>query len=195
MDGFQKRTLKKRKAILDASLSLFNQYGYKNVTIAQISKQAHVSLDTIYNYFESKDNLKNKLLKQIVDEYCIFVENITNSNVPLTEKLEKMFLSKADFAKQFSPQFLTEELDDLNNLDLYGGQEKKQFLRDIIQKMIDQGKNEKIITVDASSEAIAIYIEIFQYYITHNLALTLQISRNENLHKEIWTLFMNGFMK
>ncbi|WP_175413037.1 TetR/AcrR family transcriptional regulator [Clostridium sp. AWRP] len=56
MDGFEKRTLKKRKAILDTSLSLFNKYGYKNVTIAQISKQTPVSLETIYNYFGSKDN-------------------------------------------------------------------------------------------------------------------------------------------
>ncbi|AZV58024.1 TetR/AcrR family transcriptional regulator [Clostridium sp. AWRP] len=56
LDGFEKRTLKKRKAILDTSLSLFNKYGYKNVTIAQISKQTPVSLETIYNYFGSKDN-------------------------------------------------------------------------------------------------------------------------------------------
>ncbi|MCB2309390.1 TetR/AcrR family transcriptional regulator [Clostridium estertheticum] len=195
MDGFQKRTMKKRKAILDTSLSLFNQHGYKNVTIAQISKQAHVSLDTIYNYFESKDNLNNELLKQIIDNYCMIVENITNSNIPLTEKLEKMLLSKVDFAKQFSPQFLSEELDDLNNLDLFGGEEKKQFLHNIILKMIEQGENEKIITVDASSEAIAIYIEIIQYYITHNLASTLQISSNVNLLKEIWALFTNGLKK
>ncbi|OBR96800.1 HTH-type transcriptional repressor Bm3R1 [Clostridium ragsdalei P11] len=196
MNGFEKRTLKKRKAILDTSLSLFNEYGYKNVTIAQISKQTPVSLETIYNYFGSKDNLKNELIKQIIDDYCMFVEKVMNSSDPILNKLQKILLSKVDFAKQFSPQFITEELHDLNDTDLFGGKEKKQFLHTIILKVVEQGRNEKLITVDVSDEAVAAYIEINQYYITHNLVSTLQISGNNvNLLKEIGSLFLNGLKK
>lgn len=195
MDGFQKRTLKKRKAILEASLSLFNQYGYKNVTISQISKQANVSLETIYNYFESKENLKNELLQQIIDEYCSFAQNIFNGDAPVHEKLEKLLLSKVDFAKQFSPRFLKEELHDLNHLDLFGGEEKQQFLHSIILRVVEQGKKEKVITTDVSNDALIAYIDVFQYYITHNLASTLQISDDLSLLKEIWSLFLNGLKK
>ena len=121
MDGFQKRTLKKKEAILKAALTLFNQYGYKNVTIAKIAKEAHVSLETIYNYFESKDNLKKELLKQIIDDFCFLTESIMKSDLPIAAKFEKLLRSKVDFAEQFSPQFLTEELRELNDLDLFGG--------------------------------------------------------------------------
>lgn len=195
MDGFQKRTLKKKKGILDAAFRLFNQYGYKNVTIANISKEAHVSLETIYNYFESKENLKKELLRQIIDDFCALTENIMKSDIPVRDKFEKLLLSKVDFGKQFSHEFLTEELHELNDLDLFGGEEKKQFFREVLRQIIDQGRKGDIITVDASCEALTAYIEIFQYYITHNFASALQISNNADLLKEVNFLFFNGLKK
>lgn len=192
MDGFQKRTIKKRKAILDTSLALFNQFGYKNVTIVQISKQAHVSLDTIYNYFESKDNLKKELLRQIINEYCSLVEDIVNSDLTAIKKLEKIVLSKVDFSRQFSSEFLTEELHDLNDLDLFEGEEKKLFLRYVIEKVVHQGIDEHIVTSKVSYQAVVSYFEIFQYYITHNLSSILQFSNTEKRLEEILYLLLHG---
>lgn len=195
MDGFQKRTLQKKKDILAASLSLFNQYGYKNVTIANISKEAHVSLETIYNYFESKENLKKELLSQIIDDFCLQTEGILNSDLSIESKFEKLILSKVDFGKQFSQKFLTEELQELNNLDLFGGEEKKEFLHNVMLQIIEQGRNGNVITVDVSSEALTCYIEIFQYYITHNFSSALEISSHDDLLKEVNFLFFNGLKK
>lgn len=192
MDGFQRRTLKKRKAILDTAFALFNQYGYKNVTIAAISKEAGVSLETIYNYFESKENLKKELLNQIIEDFCALTEDIMRSNMPIEKKFEKLLLTKVDFAQQFSPAFLTEELHALNNLDLFGGDEKKQFLHHIMLEIIKQGREGKIITVDASTKAITTYIEVFQYYLTHNFSSSLQIGGNQHLLTELYFLFFNG---
>lgn len=192
MDGFQKRTLKKKKSILNTAFVLFNQYGYKNVTIAQISKEAHVSLETIYNYFESKEMLKRELLNQIISDFCTLTEDIMKSDMPVEAKFKKLLLSKVDFGKQFSREFLTEELHELNDLDLFGGDEKKRFFHEVMLQIIEQGRKGKIITVEASSEALTTYIEIFQYYITHNFASALQISNNTDLLKEVYFLFFNG---
>jgi AcrR family transcriptional regulator len=192
MDGFQKRTLKKRKAILDTSLVLFNEYGYKNVTIMKIAKSAHVSIDTIYNYFESKENLKKELLMQIIEEYCALIEGITRSELPAIEKLEKIIFSKYDFSKKFSKDFLAEELKDLNDLDLFGDDEKRLFKRHVVETIIRQGIEERFITNEVSPQAVVICFEMIQYYISHNFPSFLEISSNENLLKEIWLLFLNG---
>lgn len=192
MDGFQKRTMKKRKAILDAAFALFNQYGYRNVTIANISKQAHVSLETIYNYFESKEKLKKELLNQIVSEFCALTEDILHSDVPVQVKFEQLLLAKVNFAKKFSPEFLSEELNELNDLDLFAGEEIKQFLNDIMLQIIEQGREGNVITVDVSSDALATYIKIFQFYITHDFASALQLSNKGDLLKEVNYLFFNG---
>lgn len=191
MDGFQKRTLKKRNAILDASLDLFNQYGYKNVTISQISKQAHVSLDTIYNYFESKDNLKKELIKQIIDRYLSIMEDIMNSDCSAMEKLEQMVLSKVEYSRRFSQEFLTEELNNLNCTDFFGGKEKTLFLRKMEETLIEQGIAEHVITTEVSSKAVITFFEIIQYYITHHFGSMLQMSK-DNLLNELWFLFING---
>lgn len=195
MDGFQKRTLKKKKSILNAAFALFNQYGYKNVTISNIAKEAHVSPDTIYSYFESKENLKAELLHQIINDFCDLTEDIMKSDLPIKTKFEKLLLSKVDFGKRFSHEFMTEELHELNDLDLFGGAEKKQFFHNVMLQIIEQGRKGEIISVDVSSEALTTYIKIFQYYITHNFASALQISNNENLLKEVNLLFFNGLKK
>lgn len=192
MDGFQKRTLKKKKAILDAAFLLFNQYGYKNVTIANISKHAHVSLETIYNYFQSKERLKKELLNQIISDFCISTEEMLKSNIPVHDKFEKLLLAKVDFGKKFSPEFLSDELNELNDLDLFAGEDMKQLLHDIMMQIIGQGRAGNIITVDVSSEAISTYINIFQFYITHDFASALKLSNKADLLQEVNYLFFNG---
>lgn len=192
MDGFQKRTLKKRKAIMDAAFVLFNEHGYKNVTIAHIAKAAHVSIETIYHYFESKENLKKDLLNQIIDDFCSLNEDILKSDFPVETKFEKLLLAKVEFGQQFSPQFLKEELCELNELDLFGGEKRRGFLRRIMLQIIEQGKRGGIITVESTDEALMTYIEVFQYYISNNFASALEISKNTDLLKEINCLFFNG---
>jgi AcrR family transcriptional regulator len=192
MDGFQKRTLGKKKSILAAAFTLFNQSGYKNVTIANIAKEAHVSLETIYNYYESKENLRKELLNQIIDDFCTLTEDILKSDLPIESKLEKLLLSKVDFCKQFSPEFSAEELHELNDFDLFAGEEKKQHLHAIMLQIIKQGRKGNIITVNASDKALTTYIEIFQFFITHNFASALEISSNVSLLEEVNFLFFNG---
>lgn len=194
MDGFQKRTLKKHNAILEASLKLFNQYGYKNVTISQISKQAQVSLDTIYNYFGSKENLKKELLRQVIDGYCSIIKKIMDSELSTMDKLERMLLSKVEYSAQFSQEFMTEELDNLDFTELFDGEDKKLLLHNLEEKLISQGIAEQVITTEVSPKAISIYIEIIQYYITHHFGSTLQMSKNSLLN-ELCFLFMNGVKK
>ncbi len=192
MNGFEKRSQMKKKAILEKAFELFNQYGYKNVTMAKISKEANVSLGAIYSYFESKENIKKDFLNKIIDDFCILTENILKSDLPVKTKFEKLLISKVDFAQQFSSNFLTEEFHQLNDLSLLGGIEKKHILHNIVDQIIEQGRKGNVITVDVSSEALTSYIEIFQYYITHNFSSALQISANADLLKEIYYLFFNG---
>jgi len=192
MDGFQKRTLKKRKAILDAAFRLFNRDGYKNVTIAQISKEAQVSLETIYNYFESKEKLKNEVMNQILGDFCQMTEDIMKDDIPVENKFEKLLLSKVNFGKQFSAQFLEEELKGLNGLDLMGSEEKQRFLNDMMHEIIRQGREGGIITVNVSNESLIRYIRIFQSYITHDLASAFRLSGDAGILKEVYYLFFNG---
>ncbi len=57
MNGFQLRKEKKMEDILEAAFELFSANGIKDVSITEIAKKANVSRVSIYNFFESKENL------------------------------------------------------------------------------------------------------------------------------------------
>ncbi|EGP8440429.1 TetR/AcrR family transcriptional regulator, partial [Listeria monocytogenes] len=50
MNNYEKRTLKKKTAIIQAALSLFGEQGFSDVSIKDIAALADVSQVSIYNY-------------------------------------------------------------------------------------------------------------------------------------------------
>lgn len=49
--------------LLDVAFSLFNQYGYRKVTVDDIAQKRGISKRTLYQHFESKE----EIVKQVVD--------------------------------------------------------------------------------------------------------------------------------
>lgn len=56
-----------RKRILAVSKKLFLKKGYRDTTTREIAREANVTLSNLYNYFSSKDELFNTLLKPATD--------------------------------------------------------------------------------------------------------------------------------
>ncbi|MBW9146590.1 TetR/AcrR family transcriptional regulator [Clostridium sp. CM027] len=53
----QKRSIEKRKNIIDAALKLFNTKGYFNTSMAEIAKEADLAIGGIYAYFKDKKDI------------------------------------------------------------------------------------------------------------------------------------------
>lgn len=56
----------KRTAILDAALKLIAENGFHGTAVSQIAEDAGVSVGIIYRYFESKDDLIEKVYRIII---------------------------------------------------------------------------------------------------------------------------------
>ncbi len=56
------------KRIMDAAFSLVAAQGYESTSISQIAIKAGVSKGLMYNYFESKEDLLEKLVNNAMDE-------------------------------------------------------------------------------------------------------------------------------
>ena len=110
MNGFERRRQNKKNSILQAALQLFKQYGYNKVTVAEIADKASVSQVSIYNYFNSKENLKQDLLIKLMDDYYLEIANILESHDSMRLKLEKLLISIVDVVKRSSMQFLLESV-------------------------------------------------------------------------------------
>jgi len=53
----RKRNLEKEKAILEGALKVFGERGFENATVAAICSAAGISEPTLYEYFESKEDV------------------------------------------------------------------------------------------------------------------------------------------
>jgi AcrR family transcriptional regulator len=53
----QKRSIEKRKKIIDAALQIFNEKGYFNTNTAEIAKRAELATGSLYAYFKDKKDI------------------------------------------------------------------------------------------------------------------------------------------
>lgn len=63
-----------RKLILDTALDVFLTEGYAKTTIAKISQQANVGYGTVYSHFKGKDDILNKVVDNVLDEFYNLLE-------------------------------------------------------------------------------------------------------------------------
>jgi len=75
----RRSSLTKREQICEAALHLFVQRGYYSVSIPDIVRESKVSTGTIYNYFNSKEELARSLYEKTVTDFSHdFEEKLTD---------------------------------------------------------------------------------------------------------------------
>jgi AcrR family transcriptional regulator len=195
MDGFEKRRQQKKDSILKAARELYKQYGYKKVSVAEIAKRASVSQVSIYNFFGSKENLKQELSKKLVNDNFLEMMDILKSHDNIKLKFEKLLISKINFLKSiaayFFPKYLENDISFEENL---VEQVTKKF-KDPILSLVEEGKKKGIFDDSISVQAITTYLEIIQYYFFNNPSALAKFDNNPELTKEIPSLFLNALMK
>ncbi|MGE5605924.1 MAG: TetR/AcrR family transcriptional regulator [Bacteroidota bacterium] len=194
MDGFEKRRNDKKEIIIQTALELFNKYGFEKVTMTEIAEKAHVSKVSIYNFFESKDNLRRIIIKDILDESLEETKMLVEKECNFMNKMRKYLENRIIHGVQYNMEFffdgverdpvLRQYLDDFNI-------ENKQLIASLIQ----EGKKIGYFSADISDTAIEIYIDIFYNYFLHNRKIRPTLERDPKLAEEINLLFLDGLIR
>lgn len=164
MNGFERRKKLKETNILEAALTLFMKYGIQKVSVAEIAKEATVSQVTIYNYFESKDNLVREVIifyvNKIWDEY----EQLFHSDLPFPEKVKKIIFDKRITANHMHEDFFNHFMKEYSNENNYISQFYIEKALPSFIKLFEDGKEQGYVDKDISDEAILLYIQMFADY-------------------------------
>ncbi|MGI6424044.1 MAG: TetR/AcrR family transcriptional regulator [Tepidanaerobacteraceae bacterium] len=191
MNGFERRTMRKRKDICRAAFELFCTHGVQKTNIAQIAKKANVSQVTIYNYFGSKENLLKESIKDFMEEKVKQYERLLEEELPFLDIIEKIVFDKSESVQMMKYEFIQTLL--------LRYQDMKQFIDDYFKnkaiplmiRLIDKGRREGYINKDISNEAFLFYITIYKEAINqHELISTLSKSAMQDLS----SLFFYGLM-
>jgi TetR/AcrR family fatty acid metabolism transcriptional regulator len=79
----QEQALETKDRIYTAAIDLMDRRGFENITIAEISEQAGVSVGAFYHYFESKNDILAEIFHQ-ADEYfsAQVASGLTKESIP-----------------------------------------------------------------------------------------------------------------
>ncbi|GGN54176.1 TetR/AcrR family transcriptional regulator [Oceanobacillus indicireducens] len=164
MNGFERRKQIKMNNIIEAALSLFLEHGISKISVAGIAKEAGVSQVTIYNYFESKDNLIQEVFRyyihQIWEEYVVLL----NRDIPFPEKVKTIIFDKSLVANQINEEFFDYFMKDYMKKDSYIMKFYTETALPRFLELFAEGKEQGYIDKSISDEAILLYIQMFADY-------------------------------
>jgi AcrR family transcriptional regulator len=195
VDGFERRRKDKKDAIVQAAMELFVRYGFDRVTMTEIAAKARVSKVSMYNFFESKDNLRRVIVKDMMDNSLEQTTKIIGSDAAFGEKIRNYLTCRTIYADRKLYQFFFEAVESDGALrqyrDEFGAANKRLILR-----LIKEGKKGGHIASNISNDAIEIYIDIFQSYVLNlGKEAASKFEVTPALADEINRLFLNGLLR
>lgn len=91
-----------RKRIVSAALALFQEKGFAATTTKAIARRAKVAEGTVFNYFETKEDIALYFFELEVNHAMAAVqENMKLRRAPLEEKLFTLIESQLDFLQPY----------------------------------------------------------------------------------------------
>ena len=194
MDGFERRKEQKKDDIRKAALDLFMQYGFKKVSIHDISGKANVSPVTIYNHFGSKDNLVRDVIKKRLTQMLDTYQAVIDGEGSFPAKLKQIVFDKVEIASQFRGE--------LASVFFSSDPEMQKFQNDVVMErsrrmtaqLFDEGKREGYVGRDMSDETLIIYLEILRNGIAANTRLYEDNESYPRLVRELNELILFGLV-
>ena len=142
----EKQKLEIRKMILDASMKLFIEEGFENVSIRRIAELIEYSPTTVYLYFKDKDEIFFNL-------HELGFEKLQESNLDL-DKIENPMLQLYQMGKNYlnfgmkNPEFYSlmfilpepmDKLEEMGNPEWVNGDTAMNRLKNTVQACMDAG--------------------------------------------------------
>jgi TetR/AcrR family fatty acid metabolism transcriptional regulator len=156
----EKRTVDKRSVILDAALKTFVKRGYPETRVSEIAAEAKVAEGTLYNYFQSKEDLLLALFDEkwggIIDDIRKKISRLDDPN----KKLKVMFsvvvrLFRKD--RHLAEIFLVDVKQSSIFMKNYPVNRVVEFI-DLIEEILEEGKRKGIYRKDLDTHVAKMII-------------------------------------
>jgi len=105
MDGFQKRTLKKKFHIISTAQAIFKKSGISDANILDIAKEAGVSHVTIYHYFNNKEGLIDAVMDDTLHKISMKAVDILDHAKTFEEGLDLILDYESKRYQGYHPDF------------------------------------------------------------------------------------------
>ncbi|MER1299252.1 TetR/AcrR family transcriptional regulator [Ligilactobacillus salivarius] len=164
MNGFEKRSAKKREEILATALKIINHPdGINNLTIQKIVESTSISKATIFKYFKTKENLIQETFFYYLDQLKVKSEHILAEKQGFINTFTELTQLKVDTIAQMHHQFYLDLMQYYTQTsDLQLAQKMTEYTQDsfnMMKQLLKQGREEGVIDERYSDEFILLYTQ------------------------------------
>ena len=99
----ERKKARTRRVIADAAARLFAERGYEQVAVSDVAREAEVSEQTVYNYFQTKEQLVTDLDRQIQDELSRLIRTRSPGTTPAAA-IRQLVLRSVDGIRRYPAQ-------------------------------------------------------------------------------------------
>lgn len=89
----------RREQIIQAAMTVFGKKGYHRAKIGEIAKEAEIGKSTVYEYFDSKKDLFEEMIRFIAQDYYQDVESALEKGSTCRERLLSFARNHGTFIK------------------------------------------------------------------------------------------------
>lgn len=184
-ETFEKISDIKRERLFQVAITEFAANGYSVTNINTIAKNADISIGSMYNYFESKEDL----FLAIVDHgYGILekaLEQVITDDGTIFEIIERLFRITSAYTKshkEMNQIYLDLSTQGLSNLSKRLSCKMETITNELYSKILKSAKEKNEIRADINDNLIAFYID--------NLLVMYQFSLTSSYYKERMEIFL-----
>ena len=146
----QEKALQTKTRIYNAAIELMERKGFENITIADISKKAGVSVGAFYHYFESKNDILVEIFDQADDYFsALMTSGLQAENIP--EQIVEYFGHYA----RFNADSGVETTQQLFNPTIKFFIKEDRPMHTLLQDLVREGQEQNQLQADDSPEEFA----------------------------------------
>ncbi len=156
-----------REHIVKAAGTVFEKFGFKKASMADIAHAARKGRRTVYLYFKSKEEIFRAVIDTEVNALAGKLEEIAGQAVSPEEKLRTYMHARMNAVRELSMYYDALRQDLLNNMDVVEKIREEYDIREIelIRSILEEGKEAGIFDIDEPrlvAEAMVLAIKGFE---------------------------------
>lgn len=182
---------RKKQHIIEATAALLMKQGVKKTSVEDIAKNAGVSKVTVYKYFTDKSGLLGSVCVWLISRCLRLLKEQADSDMDTMTRMMGFTKVLGDFISS-GEQALCAELSSRVGRAAADYTAFEGKVREMIDSLIREGKEVKLIDANIGSEAVYHYINMGLCYFQHDAAYRDRMRTDATFREAfLWLLWRN----
>ncbi len=180
--------------IIQEATQLFQRYGIKSISMEELSRQLGISKKTLYQYFEDKTALVDKVVEQIIEKKnCDFLK-LTNEGVNALEELFEVYRMAREMVRDHNPGLEFDLQKFYPTIFKRIRENFRQMMYASTVRNLDKGKAEGLYRQNFDTTVVAKLHVIRIENLMNSDMVTLEEIHSDHFFKEVFNYHLHGII-